>query len=202
MKNLIQAENKVNPADIILEAAVNRFSEYGYNKTTMAEIADDAGMSAANLYRYFKNKQDIAAECAKNWMCERTQVLKSVIRDTNLTAIEKLEQYVLATLEVSQNKANENKKVEEICSEIAKNRSDLVHDKIKNEQSLIMEIISYGNQTGEFDVDNVVETAATIHAMLVIFDVPMFMHLYTHEEYRKKANAVIKLLVSGLGKKI
>lgn len=202
MKNTIQTEGKINPALIILEAAVNRFSEYGYNKTTMAEIAEDAGMSAANIYRYFKNKQEIAAECAKNWMCERTQVLKSVIRDANLTAIEKLEQYVLATLEVSQNKANENRKVEEICSEIAKNRSDLVHAKIKNEQTLIMEIISYGNQTGEFDVDNVVEAAATIHAMLVIFDVPMFMHLYTHEEYKKKASAVIKLLVSGLGKKI
>lgn len=202
MKNAIQAEDKTNPANIILEAAVNRFSEYGYNKTTMAEIADDAGMSAANIYRYFKNKQEIAAECAKNWMCERTQALKSVIRDTNLTAIEKLEHYVLATLEVSRNKANENKKVEEICSEITKNRADLVHEKIKNEQSLIMEIISFGNQTGEFDVDNVAETAATIHAMLVIFDVPMFMHLYSHEEYKKKASAVIKLLVSGLGKKI
>jgi AcrR family transcriptional regulator len=202
MKNAIQTENKINPADIILQAAVNRFSEYGYNKTTMTEIADDAGMSAANIYRYYKNKEEIAAECAKNWMCERTQVLKSVIRDTNLTAIEKLEKYALTTLQVSQNKANENRKVEEICSEITKNRPDLVHDKIKNEQSLIMEIISFGNQTGEFDVDNVVETAATIHAMLVIFDVPMFMHLYTHEEYKKKANAVIKLLVSGLGKKI
>jgi hypothetical protein len=49
MKNAIQTENKINPADIILQAAVNRFSEYGYNKTTMTEIADDAGMSAANM---------------------------------------------------------------------------------------------------------------------------------------------------------
>jgi AcrR family transcriptional regulator len=202
MKNAALPEDKINPAKIILDAAVNRFSEYGYNKTTMAEIAEDAGMSAANIYRYFKNKEMIAAECAKNWMCERTQTLKSVIRDNHASAIEKLEHYVLTTLQVSQNKAKENRKIDEICAEITKNRPDLVYDKIKNEESLIMEILSFGNQTGEFDVDNVVETAATIHAMLVVFNVPMFMHLYTQEEYEQKAHAVIRLLVSGIGKRI
>ncbi|NOQ82264.1 MAG: TetR family transcriptional regulator, partial [Methylophaga sp.] len=34
----------------ILSATEIRFSQYGYNKTTMAEIAKDCGMSAANLY--------------------------------------------------------------------------------------------------------------------------------------------------------
>ena len=45
----------------IIEAANARFKHYGYGKTTMAEIAADSGMSAANLYRYFKNKQEIIA---------------------------------------------------------------------------------------------------------------------------------------------
>lgn len=51
MKNTSLQLGEVNPADIILKAAVNRFREYGYNKTTMAEIAKDIGMSTANIYR-------------------------------------------------------------------------------------------------------------------------------------------------------
>ena len=201
MTNAALSVDKHDTAEIILEAAVNRFSEYGYNKTTMAEIAEDAGMSAANIYRYYKNKEEIAAACAKNCMCERTDVLKTVVRDTNLSAQEKLEQYVFTTLQVTQEKALENKKIDEICTEITKNRPDLVHEKINNEKALLAEVLSYGNQTGEFDVDDVGDTAAAIHSMLVIFDVPMFMHLFTAEEYEKKAESVIKLLISGLSNK-
>lgn len=201
MKNTALELDKVNPADIILEAAVNRFSEYGYNKTTMAEIAKDAGMSAANIYRYYKNKEEIAAACAKGCMCERLDILKSVIRDSSLTAAEKLEKYVLGTLHASQDMFLENKKIDEVVMEITKNRSDLVHNKINNENALITEIIAYGNQTGEFDVDDVIDTAAAIHSMLVLFDVPMFMHLFTKKEFEIKALSAVKLLITGLKKR-
>ena len=201
MNASIIAADKQSTAEKILEAAVNRFSEYGYNKTTMAEIAKDAGMSAANIYRYYKNKEEIAAACAKNCMCERVEILKSVIRDNSLSAVEKLEKYVLTTLQVSQEMLLENRKIDEIVAEITKNRADLVYHKINNENALLVEIISYGNQTGEFDIDNVVETAAAIHSTLVLFDVPLFMHLFTKEEFENKAMSVVKLLTTGLKKR-
>ena len=95
----------------------------------------------------------------------------------------------------------ENRKIDEVVMEITKNRSDLLHDKINNENALLAEIIAYGNQIGEFDVDDVIESAATINSMLILFDVPIFMPLFTKEEFEKKAHAVIKLLVTGLTKK-
>ncbi|MDQ6986585.1 MAG: TetR/AcrR family transcriptional regulator [Mariprofundaceae bacterium] len=48
------------PCDCILDAADARFADYGFNKTTMAEIATNCGMSVGNLYRHFKNKEAIA----------------------------------------------------------------------------------------------------------------------------------------------
>ena len=46
----------------ILVAAQERFERYGFNKTTMNEIAKDCEMSAANIYRFFKNKGELIAE--------------------------------------------------------------------------------------------------------------------------------------------
>jgi len=43
-----------------MDAAERRFADYGYSKTTMAEIAADCDMSVGNLYRHFKNKEAIA----------------------------------------------------------------------------------------------------------------------------------------------
>ena len=198
MKNVTVANIKQDPAEIILEAAIQRFSEYGYNKTTMAEIAEDAGMSTANIYRYFKNKEEIAASCAKNFMCERSDSLKHIIRNNKLNAVEKLQSYVLTTLDITQQKAIENKKIDEMCTAITRNRADLVHNKIKDEIALLVEILSYGNQTGEFKVDNVMDTAESIHAMLVVFDVPMFMHLFSKEEFEHKARSVVRIIINGL----
>lgn len=43
----------------ILQAAFNTFVSYGFKRTTMADIADAAGMSRPALYLLFKNKGDI-----------------------------------------------------------------------------------------------------------------------------------------------
>lgn len=42
-------------------AAIGQFSERGFSKTSMADIADAAGMSRPALYQYFRNKADIFA---------------------------------------------------------------------------------------------------------------------------------------------
>jgi AcrR family transcriptional regulator len=42
-------------------AAIAQFSERGFSATSMANIADAAGMSRPALYQYFRNKSDIYA---------------------------------------------------------------------------------------------------------------------------------------------
>ncbi|MGB1801321.1 MAG: TetR/AcrR family transcriptional regulator [Gammaproteobacteria bacterium] len=200
MKNTAEIYDKKDTATLILEAAERRFSEYGYNKTTMAEIAEDAGMSAANLYRYYKNKEDIAAACSKCHMNEKAEALKEIVRNKNLTATEKLEKYVIATLHASQDAALENKKIDEVCAEIMKSNSEMIHNKIANSRALLVEILAHGNQSGEFNVDDLNDTAIAINACLVVFDVPMFMSLYTKEQFEEKAYSVIRLILSGLTK--
>ncbi len=51
-------ENR-DKVDFILTTAQNRFGLYGLEKTTMREIAEDAGMSKASLYYYFPDKTSL-----------------------------------------------------------------------------------------------------------------------------------------------
>ena len=46
----------------IVEAAQKRFANFGLEKTTMNEIAEDLGMSKASLYYYFPDKESIFKE--------------------------------------------------------------------------------------------------------------------------------------------
>lgn len=48
----------------ILEAALRAFAASGYRNTKMADIASEAGYTAASLYTYFASKRDIIHELA------------------------------------------------------------------------------------------------------------------------------------------
>lgn len=45
--------------DAILTAAGEQFNQYGFQKTSMEDIAQRLGVSRASLYSYFSNKDDI-----------------------------------------------------------------------------------------------------------------------------------------------
>lgn len=43
----------------ILEAATKVFAEKGYDRTRMADIAEQAGITKGTIYLYFTNKEDV-----------------------------------------------------------------------------------------------------------------------------------------------
>jgi TetR/AcrR family transcriptional regulator, repressor for uid operon len=62
--SLTSVQTGRRPADAerrerILQAAEHAFVRHGFHATTMQHVADEAGMSAGNLYRYFPSKEAI-----------------------------------------------------------------------------------------------------------------------------------------------
>jgi AcrR family transcriptional regulator len=53
-----------DPAAVIAVVAQSHFRRYGYARTSMKEIAEDCGMSVANLYRYYEGKPALGAAVA------------------------------------------------------------------------------------------------------------------------------------------
>ncbi|WP_037502027.1 TetR/AcrR family transcriptional regulator [Sphingobacterium deserti] len=45
-----------NKKEQIIQSALKRFAHYGYNKTTMSEVALDMNITKANLYYYYSDK--------------------------------------------------------------------------------------------------------------------------------------------------
>jgi AcrR family transcriptional regulator len=197
--------NPINPVpqseDIrrqILDAAEARFRVYGYRKTTMAEIAEDADMSAGNLYRYFEDKQDIAAACAGRCIGQRIEQLRAVLRQPAPSVGERLERFVLTMLRCTHERFHQQKKISELIETVAGERPQIVHEKNEAEQALIAEILAQGNACGEFDVPDVIAAARTVHSATVLFNVPIFMSLYPLEEFEQAARNVVALLLRGL----
>jgi TetR/AcrR family transcriptional regulator len=94
----IQARNRQR----IIEAALEVFSSYGYRGSTVAQIADTANMSKANLLYYFRSKNDIYVSVLEETLTEWLQPLTRL--DANGEPHAEIWTYVQAKLALSQSK--------------------------------------------------------------------------------------------------
>jgi AcrR family transcriptional regulator len=61
--------------EAILQAAFAQFSEVGYSETSIPSIAAAAGISTANVYRYFPSKLQILYTLYEPWLVARLDEL-------------------------------------------------------------------------------------------------------------------------------
>jgi AcrR family transcriptional regulator len=67
----------------ILAVAWRLFSRRTYQRTTLGEIAREAGISSANLYVYFDSKLDILYAVYEPWMRERLKRLEAQVAEVD-----------------------------------------------------------------------------------------------------------------------
>ncbi len=77
----------------ILEAAQRMFQRYGYRKTTIEDIAGEAGKGKSSLYYYYKNKEEIFLAVLWNeWNAVMEQIRVAVDPETPVD--EQLQTYI------------------------------------------------------------------------------------------------------------
>lgn len=84
----------------ILVSAKRVFSDRGYTRTTMEDIANEAELSPGTLYLYFKNKEELFASLSLRILQYMIIRLEEVSSDTKINPGEKLEALKLAMFDV------------------------------------------------------------------------------------------------------
>lgn len=94
-KTRIQHQNE----QIILDAALEVFSAFGYRGATVDQIANKAGLSKPNLLYYFRRKEDIYVAVLEHTLDAWLAPLRILNRDND--PIEELSTYISTKLELS-----------------------------------------------------------------------------------------------------
>ena len=68
----------------IVAAAERAFLRYGFHATTMQQVAEEAGMSAGNIYRYFPSKEAIVEGLCELDQSQRAEAFASVTQGGDL----------------------------------------------------------------------------------------------------------------------
>jgi TetR/AcrR family transcriptional regulator len=94
----IQATNK----EVILDAALEVFSAYGFRGSTVDQIAAKAGMSKPNLLYYFRRKQDIYIAVLEHTLDDWLVPLRALDPDGDPVA--EISRYIAAKMTMAKEK--------------------------------------------------------------------------------------------------
>ncbi len=182
---------------IIVEAARIRFAHYGFTKTTMAEIAADCQMSAANIYRYFSGKKSLLAQIAKDFFIEVEEDIKKQIARSMLSPVEKIKNLVLISLNNSYEYYSSTYKIIEAIDFICTERSDLILEHRQHKIEMLNAILAEGVAGKFFKSHNTALRAESILNATVLVH-PIFLGLYDIEYLRESLIQIVEMMVEGL----
>jgi len=95
VRTRIQAQNN----EIILEAALEVFSNYGFRGSTVDQIAQRANMSKPNLLYYFRRKEDIYVAVLEKILADWLAPLEQL--DEAGEPVDEIARYIAAKMELS-----------------------------------------------------------------------------------------------------
>jgi AcrR family transcriptional regulator len=190
---------KADPRETILKAAAERILHYGYNKTTMSEIAADCGMSAGNIYRFYPSKIDIAEAMTRRFTAESHAVYANIIRDSAKSPSRKLSEFFIARLELTFRVFERHPKLMELAEIMGRERPDYLAEERAQERLLIEKILDEGAKSGDFALtENLAITADLVQCAMMKFRIP---HLWTTEQLdslKIELEGLLHLIFTGL----
>ncbi|WP_434706110.1 TetR/AcrR family transcriptional regulator [Pseudomonas sp. Z1-12] len=160
----------------IVAAANEHFSQYGYGKTTVSDLAKAIGFSKAYIYKFFDSKQAIGEAICSQCLAEIVAAVEQAISEDGLSATERFRRLVKALITTGVNLFFNDRKLYDIAAFSASERwpsSQVYNARIKN---FVLQIVREGRELGEFERKTPLdETVDAIHLALRPFVNPLLL---------------------------
>ncbi|MEN9856097.1 MAG: hypothetical protein RLZZ157_1223 [Pseudomonadota bacterium] len=185
----------------ILEAAGKRFRHYGYQKTTMAEIAADLSMSTGNLYRFYPSKLDIAEAHAQIYEEDEDRMMADIVAQP-MPALERLRTLSRSVLEETFKVIDESHKVFELAQAISRERPAYANRRLAQERVFLTRIFADGIAEGVFEpVPNLEFLAEMYQCATKKFRYPQIYNCFDLKMLRRELDGTLDLILRGLFKR-
>ncbi|TDY20226.1 TetR family transcriptional regulator [Paraburkholderia sp. BL6665CI2N2] len=179
--------------DQIVGAATEHFSRYGYEKTTVSDLAKAIGFSKAYIYKFFESKQAIGEMICANCLNEIETEVRAAVAQTDLPP-EKLRRMFSVFTEASLRLFFQDRKLYEIAASAATENWQAVVSYEERIQKLLQDVLQEGRQSGDFERKTPLdETAMAIYLVMRPYLNPLLLQ-YSFD-YTKVAPAQLSSLV-------
>lgn len=151
--------------DQVVEAATAHFGHFGYEKTTVSDLAKAIGFSKAYIYKFFDSKQAIGEVICTNRLAMIMEIVNAATADAP-TASEKLRRLFRALTEAGSDLFFHDRKLYDIAAVAARDKWPSAEMHEERLRKLIEQIILEGRHTGEFERKTPLDEAT--HAIYLV----------------------------------
>lgn len=136
--------------DQIINAATQHFGHYGYEKTTVSDLAKAIGFSKAYIYKFFDSKQAIGGVICSNRLAMIMQIVEAAIAEAQ-TSSEKLRRLFRSISKAGSDLFFHDRKLYDIAAVASRDEWPSVKNHERLIRQLIQQILLEGRQSGEFE---------------------------------------------------
>jgi AcrR family transcriptional regulator len=183
----------------ILDAAEQRLWHYGFKKTTIDEIASDAGVGKGTVYLYFEGKEDIALAIMAQFKEVSLREIEEIAHDPVKTPVQKLKEMLQQPMIRAYQRCQESPATLELVVAIKPHIQARLRPYLEQEYALLGEVLEEGNARGVFDVPDTLQAARTLKTMCLGF-LPPYPCAATTHEIAEDISEIVDLTVRGLRK--
>ncbi len=149
----------------IVAAAEEHFSHYGYEKTTVSDLAKSIGFSKAYIYKFFDSKQAIGeAICSRTLSAIIVAVEEAVA--SAATPTEKFRRMFKALVATGSDLFFNDRKLYDIAAHSAGERWPSARAYVQRIEQLLMEIVREGRESGDFERKTPLDEA--VHSIFLV----------------------------------
>jgi AcrR family transcriptional regulator len=183
----------------IVAAATEHFSHYGYEKTTVSDLARSIGFSKAYIYKFFESKQAIGEMICANCLSQIEAEVRAAVNEADHPP-EKLRRLFQAIVEASLRLFSQDRKLYEIATSAASERWGVTIDYEERIRELLQNVLQEGRQSGDFESKTPLdETVMSIYLVIRPYLNPLLLQHgfdYIDEAPSKLSSLVLRSLSS------
>lgn len=181
--------------EAILNAAKQRLRKYGIQKTTMQEIAKDAGIAVGTLYLYFKNKDDILIASTEEFAKQHILDMEKILNSSN-SPPEKLKAYIINRFHASQETRNSGSHAAELARAVIRLQPQLLSEQGDWTRQNVMKILHQGIEDNLFFIDNLQPDVEVF-----LYAIAYFFPVATTEKYFEPKQENLSMVIDWFIKK-
>ena len=182
--------------DKILRIAMRIFSKYGFQKTTMDEIAKTAHKAKGSVYYYFNSKEDLFRAVVQQEINEiKSGLTKVIIKQQDTPTM--IKQYLLQRMVLMKNAVNYHETVRADFSEKYEFLEDVREEFFRFETDLFKAILDKGVEENKLEIRDTTASANVIIIAFKAIEIPFYLHKNIGQ-YDETITELLDILIRGL----
>ena len=181
----------------IVEAADSYFRHYGYNKTTVADLAKAIGLSTAYIYKFFDSKQAIGEAICARCLATISEELKKIAHE-KASATDRLRRMYMSVAKESVRRFFHDRRLHDIVNIAREEQWQVGLKHLATVLDVILHVVAEGRSSGEFeDESSLMKTSNAVAQTFLLVSHPVLLEEGL-EDLEERCAGISELVLRGL----